>query len=257
MIKGNTLLGINLFSDVIKDSFIFHIPHSKIEIPKEYLTDYVNIDLTNKEIDLLTDFATDEIFNIEGTTKIIFPYSRVFCDVERLDDENEIMFQYGRGFYYTKTDSGELLRETTSKEIIFEQYYKKHHNSLSSLVKEKIEKNGLAIIIDCHSYSDTPFKSDLVQESIRPDFCLGTDKIHTPNWLSNFLFSFIKEKGYSIEIDTPYSGTIVPINYYNNKNVYSIMIEVNRNLYIDNGVVDNEKVENLNKLFNEVFNLSL
>jgi len=254
MVEVNTLLGVDLFGNEIKESFIFHIPHSKTEIPKEYLLDYVDVNLTNKEIELLTDFATDEIFNIDGTDKLIFLYSRVFCDVERLDDDNEVMFQYGRGFYYTKTDSGELLREMTSKEIIFEKYYKKHHESLSSLVKEKIEKNGFVTIIDCHSFANTPFKSDLVQSTNRPDFCLGTDKIHTPNWLINLLRNFLINNGYSVEIDSPYSGTIVPIEYYNNKNIYSIMIEVNRNLYMENNVVNPDKVKQLNKLFNEFFN---
>lgn len=98
----NTLLGLNLFSDEIESSFIFHIPHSKTEIPEQFKSDFVNTELMESEIKLLTDFATDEIFTIGNTTKLVFPYSRIFCDVERLDDENEVMFEYGRGFYYKK-----------------------------------------------------------------------------------------------------------------------------------------------------------
>ena len=52
-------------------------------------------DFLQGEISLLTDFATDRIFDIADTTKLIFPYSKVFCDVERLDDANEVMFSVG------------------------------------------------------------------------------------------------------------------------------------------------------------------
>ena len=109
-IKENTLLGMELFKDSFIQALIFHIPHSKTEIPKEYNSDFLDDELTKREIELLTDFYTDEIFSINNTTKIVFPYSRVFCDVERLIDEEEEMFKVGRGFFYTKTDSGQELR---------------------------------------------------------------------------------------------------------------------------------------------------
>jgi hypothetical protein len=42
-----------------------------------------------------------------------------------------------------------------------------------------------------------------------------------------------EEKGYSLGVDWPYSGTIVPMAFYQkNPNVYSIMLEINRGLYL-------------------------
>lgn len=98
-----------LFNDYFLKSIVLHIPHSKTLIPSEAINDYVSQDILNNEISLLTDHATDEIFDINNIDKIIFPYNRVFCDVERLNDDEEIMFKYGRGFYYTKTDDGKIL----------------------------------------------------------------------------------------------------------------------------------------------------
>ncbi len=45
--------------------------------------------------------------------------------------------------------------------------------------------------------------------------------------------AFFEEKGYSLGLDWPYSGTIVPMNFYKkNTNVFSIMLEINRGLYL-------------------------
>jgi N-formylglutamate amidohydrolase len=42
-------------------------------------------------------------------------------------------------------------------------------------------------------------------------------------------------------------------HYQKNENVHGIMIEVNRKLYMDNGVVDMGKVKLLNELFSFIF----
>jgi N-formylglutamate amidohydrolase len=256
-IKSNTILGMNLFSDDLKESLVFHIPHSKTDIPEQFKNDFVNDDeLIQNEINLLTDFATDEMFTIEDTTKIVFPYSRIFCDVERLNDEDEVMFKFGRGFYYTKTDSGEQLRlNENNKDLIHKEYYTKHHNELTKIVDEKIESKGFVTIIDCHSYSNTPFVSDFEQKNDRPHFCLGTDEYHTPKWLVDMIYNNLTSLGYSVEINYPYSGTIIPLTHYKqNDKVYSIMIEVNRKLYMnENYIVDNDNVSILNDIFVKMF----
>jgi N-formylglutamate amidohydrolase len=256
MIKENTVLGMDLFSEEFVNSLIFHIPHSKTEIPHQYKSDFIDTKLVKNEIELLTDFATDEIFNIDNTSKIVFPYSRLFCDVERLDDQNEVMFKYGRGFYYTKTDRGELLRENTegNKAIIHRDYYLKHHNELTNMVDQKIEDMGFALIVDCHSFADKPFYSDIEQGIDRPDFCLGTDDYHTPKWLIDMVQLHFTNLGYSVGINYPYEGTIVPLQYFKtNDDVLSIMIEVNRKLYMDGSEVNENKVKELNLMISNLF----
>jgi len=256
MIKNNTILGMDLFSGEFESSLIFHIPHSKTEIPQQFKSDFVNTELMENEIKLLTDFATDEIFDVGNASKIVFPYSRVFCDVERLEDENEVMFDYGRGFYYTKTDRGELLRQNSNgnKEIIYSDYYLKHHETLTQIVDQKLKENSFALIVDCHSFANTPFKSDMQQGIERPDFCLGTDDYHTPKWLVDMVRLHLTNLDYTVEINYPYKGTIVPLKHYQtNDSVYSIMIEINRNLYMDNKDVLDHKVKELNQLLSHLF----
>lgn len=252
----NSLLGLHLFKDEIESSLIFHIPHSKTEIPEQFQSDFVSTKLMENEIKLLTDFATDEIFTIGSATKLVFPYSRIFCDVERLDDENEVMFERGRGFYYTKTDNGELLRENLngSKKVIYDEYYLKHHQTLTNLVDQKLHDIKFCVIVDCHSFADVPFSSDIEQHGERPDFCIGTDEFHTPKWLSDMAYDYLIQQGYSVKINYPYVGTIVPMKHYKaNEDVHSIMIEINRKLYMDGGIINHSKVSKLNHLMSNLF----
>jgi len=258
----NTLNMLDLFelsdnevSDINREMCVLHIPHSSINIPyvNEYLLSTENL---NKEIQLLTDIKTDEIFNIKDTTKVIANFNRIFCDVERLPDEQEEMFKYGRGFYYTKTDSGSDLRNENKffKDWIFHNYYLKHHYALNKAVQSKLDKYGKAIIIDCHSFSDQPFNTDLIKDNNRPDFCIGISDFHTPDYLSHHIYYKLKEFGFNVQYNNPYSGTIVPLEYYNvDDNVQSIMIEVNRKLYIDQyGIVDQNSVIKLNQILETI-----
>lgn len=243
----------NLFSNEIKKRYIFHIPHANINIP-DY--SYFNTDIIDNEILKLTDWATDIIFNVDGIDRIITPFNRVFCDVERLPDTDEIMYKCGRGIYYTNTDDNNMLRElnTSHKSYVINNYYNTHHLALNELVKNKLLAYDEVIIIDCHSFANIPFKTDLIQDKNRPDICIGIDNIHTPQNLINKIVNHFKSYNLSVEINSPYSGTIIPVNYLNNTNVKSIMIELNRNLYMnDYKTIDLEKIIKLQKIINNLF----
>lgn len=254
MTKNNTLLGLDLFHINIYDSYIFHIPHASTYIPN--LIDYIPGKIDN-EIIKLTDWATDEIFNITNLTKIVPNFSRVFCDVERFHDDNlEPMSKFGRGFYYTKTDSGEDLRKLSekNKQDVYINYYKKHHEEFNDLVFQKLLLFDTCTIIDCHSFSDIPFESDLIKDDNRPDICIGTDDYHTPEFLTNHIKKYFELLNYSVQINNPYSGTIVNTNSYKkDKRVKSIMIEINRKLYMDNNKIIPEKVTKLNNIITKLF----
>lgn len=68
----------------------------------------------------------------------------------------------------------------------------------------------------------------------RPDICIGADEYHTPQKLTDIIKLQFESLGYSVEINSPFSGSIVPSKYYKqDKRVVSIMIEVNRKLYMN------------------------
>lgn len=209
---------------------ILHIPHASIDtLGYEFLT---NI---KTEITLLTDHSTDELFKCSGAKTIIFPVSRLICDVERFEqDAQEPMSKVGMGVCYTHTSDGKPLRSVTmeQRQHIVENYYKPHHKRLFDLVNEELKVNGKSLIIDCHSFPAQPLPCDQNQTTPRPDICIGTDDFHTPNTLIELVVQAFGNLGYSVQLNTPYEGTMVPIEYYGyENNVHSIMIEVNRDLY--------------------------
>jgi N-formylglutamate amidohydrolase len=238
--------------DIFKESLIFHIPHSSEIIPN--YTGF-NTLLIQNEINLLTDFDTDLIFDVPNTKQLVANFSRIFCDVERLPDIEEEMFQCGRGFFYTNRDNGQILRQDVDnfKQYVYNEYYVQHHLKLEQMIAKTIDEVGFATIIDCHSFANTPFETDLNQDINRPDICIGTSETNTPFWLINKIDNLFDLNGFDVRINNPYSGTIVPTKYIGDNRVHSIMIEINRNLYMINGKSDAKLVTNLNKIILEIF----
>ena len=224
---------------------ILHIPHSSDNIPFKdgYVVDET---IFNNEILKLTDWYTDDLFHSDTDEMIIANFSRIFCDPERFsEDKHEEMASVGMGVLYEKTDDNLLMRKITHelRTKILDEYYWVHHQKLNNAVNQQLEKYGKAIIIDCHSMSDIPFIRDKNQNTKRTDYSIGIDSIHTSNELLQTTLNFFSDHGIEVAINSPYSGTLVPMEHYRkNKNVQSIMIEVNRKLYLD----DNSNVKSEN-----------
>lgn len=249
-IKETTKRGLN------KDICILHIPHSSDYIPS--LSGFINEELMRKEIELVTDHYTDQIFDVKKVNNIVTPFSRVFCDVEKFDDENEPMVNVGHGFFYTHNDNGDILRieQDGNKDFIYHEYYLDHQRKVESMVDTKLNYYDKAMIIDCHSFPDIPFKSDLDQSINRPDICIGIDEYHTPKNVVEFLVNYFNDNGFSVKINSPYVGTYVSLKHYQkNPNVHSVMIEINRKLYLkENNEIIVNSIKYLNELINNLFN---
>ncbi|WP_237067159.1 N-formylglutamate amidohydrolase [Microbulbifer guangxiensis] len=217
---------------------IIHIPHSSTFIPPRE-RDSLLLDQADLEHELLrlTDWYTDELFDIPGAYSVCYPVSRIITDPERFeDDSDETAAQYGFGAIYTKTTGGANLRDHAdeSRHDLLERYYRPHHRKLSEAVTRELKKAGVALIIDAHSYPQDPLPFEPPRyHNNRVDVCIGTDSFHTPRKLSEALLESFRAKGYRASINVPFSGSIVPEQYYNkNPKVKSVMIEINRDLYL-------------------------
>ena len=90
------------------------------------------------------------------------------------------------------------------------------------------------MIVDCHSFPSAALPYELVQTTQRADFCIGTDPFHTPSSIRGAIVAAVKEAGYSVTIDMPFAGALVPLaSYRTDRRTLSVMIEVNRRLYMD------------------------
>ncbi len=140
------------------------------------------------------------------------------------------------GVIYTSTAHGKRLkRELLPEErrMIFSRYYEPHHFKLEKEVKRELTDRGKALIVDCHSFPSHPLPCDADQCIPRPEFCIGTDVFHTPGSLVRRAKETLTEMGCLSEVNRPYNGSIVPASFLNDPRVSSIMIEVNRGLYMD------------------------
>ena len=69
---------------------------------------------------------------------------------------------------------------------------------------------------------------------IRAAICTGTYAFHTPTEISTALVNFFENADLSVAIDRPFSGSIVPMKYWQKEpNVKSVMIEIRRDLYMN------------------------
>ena len=213
---------------------LLHVPHASTYIPREELPRFCPADLAD-ELLKMTDRYCDELFT--GYDSIVFPVGRLVCDPERFrDDAQETMSRVGMGAIYTKTSSGALLRMVSrmDREELLRRYYDPHHARLTAAVEAKLQAHGRCLIIDGHSFHPVPLPYEPDQEPNRPDFCIGTDPFHTPERLAALAMDFLRQEGFSVSMNRPYGGSLAPLKYYGkDQRVSSIMIEINRRLYID------------------------
>ena len=220
---------------------ILHIPHSQVGIPASLKREFV---VRHKKLSAhlaaSTDHFTDELFdsNLPNTQALIFPISRVAVDPERFErDALEPMAKRGLGVLYERGHDGNVIRRLITgarREEILAAWYRLHHDWLTQSVDDALSRAPRALVVDCHTFPDVPFAMDADKEVPRPDVCIGTAGIHTPAWLVRAATKWCKSQGWSVRVDAPYSGSMVPLKHNGkDRRVLSIMIEINRARYME------------------------
>jgi len=193
-----------------------------------------------KELLRMTDAYTDELFPVTPVeaARVVFPISRLICDVERFpSDDSEPMASRGMGVIYTRTSNGDILRaqpDAATRQSLLDRWYWPHHSQLERMVNHIVMRSGICLIVDCHSFPSVALSYELDQTGQRADFCVGTDSFHTPSFVRDVIVTAVSEAGYSVAVDTPFSGALVPLTYYHkDRRIFSVMIEVNRGIYMN------------------------
>ena len=211
------------------DAIILHIPHASTVLPSQ--VDFLLGDeALAYEVDAMTDHHTDRLFDLPGARRCVFPVSRLVIDPERFIEDP--MESVGMGVVYMRTAKGEALRDISDmdRSALINTYYYPHHAALTCMVDECLEEHSRCLIIDCHSFPEQPLPYE--SDRNRPDICIGTSPYHTSAELKDCLLKVFEAIGYHVAIDSPFSGTIVPLRHHQkDKRVSSVMIEVNRSLY--------------------------
>ncbi|AGH81528.1 N-formylglutamate amidohydrolase [Psychromonas sp. CNPT3] len=196
---------------------ILHIPHSG--------TDTLDRNIRRHDILRGTDWFTDELFWHRSAERVVQKHSIFIVDCERLPDDIEELLKDGYGISYTKDFDGNDIVVPDKEAMI--KIYNDHHKELNALFRRYLCYFPVLFCVDCHSYGDAQIVSDV-------DFCLGHNADFNNFEMLEKMKNLLESEGYKVGINNPYSNAIVPNQFYGNDNVKSIMIEVNKRLYLDN-----------------------
>lgn len=215
---------------------IFHIPHSSTELPDEFFEELeppfkkgrkgtTELYLTNLK---MSDVLLLDLVKGLPYEKVVAPYSRLYCDVERYWDETkERMSKYGMGAVYTKDYLGRMLRKEDKKyKAKVKEYYDRHHSSLLEAVRRA---EGDVLLIDLHSFG--PDIASVISKGPYPDICIGYNEGDENEKLISEIERFCDARGLTHQRNFPYTGSMTVPNI-KGKTVRSIMIEINKRVYL-------------------------
>jgi len=221
---------------VANSNILLHIPHASLIIPPEDREHFLLDDCAlEREKLVMTDLHMDLMCENMQANMLIFDISRLVIDMERYeDDSKEAMARYGMGVVYNNTHDGKPLRNNKEdyRADLISKYYKPYHYELKTMCEDIARRHGKCIIFDIHSFPTESINGVNYSEEL-PDICIGFNG--SEDTLAGLAGTYFEAKGYAVRMNYPYAGSIVPsgLSAAVGGNVESIMIEINRNLYMN------------------------
>lgn len=249
----------NNFSFGHYDRIIVHTPHAGTILPIHYhVIKHIGAVHHNNGLKafirpyyrLLTDHYTDKLFSFvaEGPynlrmglaynhiVQISFPYSRLFCDVERM--ENDPLEEIGLGIHYdfkkiANSDFNNYWNYGKEKAI---GLYNEHQQKLLASIDYPFR--GQSLILDCHSFSEQDnVLCPNAHEFKDIDICIGFNEDETKPSVEfiESVKNFFTSCGYRVEFNKPYSNskTVNGFEKWRAWQYHTLMIEVNKHCYMN------------------------
>ena len=218
---------------------VVHVPHAGLAVPDDVRAGIALDDESlDAELRRMTDHRTDLLAAgaiAAGARAVVNRVSRLVVDPERfLDPDREAMEAVGMGAVYTRTADGEVLRRPSSGEraALIQRFFEPYHRALTQVVDDALERHGRVVLVDLHSYPSSRLPYEIGGEE-RPQLCVGTDEHHTPSWLVDVAVGVGRARGWTVALDTPFAGTFVPTEHLGRDDVLSVMLELRRDLHLD------------------------
>lgn len=225
----------------LRSHMLLHVPHASTMIPGHVRPGILLNDAElAAELVAMTDADTDDLAALAAgflgysglaPWQFVNLLSRLVIDPERFPDEREELNEKGMGAVYTRTHTGQPLRDGVDESLI-RDYFEPYAEALADAVDARLAATGSAVIVDIHSYPKEPSPYEVHQDAHRPEVCLGVDDDHTPGWLLDAAEAAFD--GWDVGINEPFTGTYVPLRHYGTDlRVSSIMIELRRDVLAD------------------------
>jgi N-formylglutamate amidohydrolase len=121
------------------------------------------------------------------------------------------------------------------------RYYWPHHRALDAAAAARLARFGRCLVLDAHSFPTGPLPTQLAFGP-SPEIGVGTQSGHTPPELRELVVGFFGDSGYDVGVDVPFSGAMVPNSCFGREpRLWSVMIEVRRDLYMDEATGERHK----------------
>ena len=216
----------------MKNNILIHVPHSSLFIPEAYRRTSLipQEELDTENLFMCDTGVTELIPEALMENAVIFPYSRLYCDVERFRDGSEPMDAHGMGYIYTRDSLGrEMFRPIKEHVAEVNRIYDEHHETLNRRAREILDEYGTCIIIDLHSYSDEAVDRLFGYRNC-PDVCIGVEPMYYSADLTEGIIRICRGLGLTTQINYPYAGSLVPNDYYGKSDtgIVSLMLEINK-----------------------------
>ncbi len=226
------------------ERIVLHIPHASPVLPFGRAGWDAGIE---REIARWTDWHTGWLFGSSSLADprivpVAYPFSRFFCDVERLEDDP--LETVGQGRVYRRF--GSLERTLPEEELAFALgSYAEHRKRLVGALSAG---GPGTLLVDCHS-----FPADLSDV----DVCIGVndDWSRPDEALIEKVVEHFISRGYSTAVNAPYSNSVSPEAGFR---YASLMIELNKRTYLQGiSEMDMRKALSVRESIGEFFRLAL
>ena len=250
---------------------VFDSPHSGNHYPEDF-----DFNCAFSALQRTEDKYVDDLFGAAphfGATLLLAHFPRCYIDANRaIDDiDPEIMdedWPFGVTAPTSRSDAGiglirrlvrpglPIYNHALSAEDVahrIERYYRPYHAALENILDDAHYNFGKVWHINCHSMPASSARPKqligLVGSKPREsDFVLGDLDGTSGDLNFNYaLREFLKSLGYAVTVNDPFKGVEL-IGRYSNppRGRYSLQIEINKSLYMDEAT--NEKSKNYDDL---------
>jgi N-formylglutamate amidohydrolase len=225
---------------------VVEIPHAGLDVPAHFLPDLL---ASARAIGRDADLYVDELYGAahrEGASVLIAQTSRYVVDLNRAEDDIDAHSVAGgpdvhapRGVVWRNTGEGDRALAAPLRREAFEErlreIYRPYHARLASLIEQKKERFGCAVVLAAHSMPSLGRGSHVDRGSLRADVVPGTlGRSSADARFIDLVDAHAREAGFSVAHDDPYKGGFTTRHYGRPAvGVHVVQVELARRLYMD------------------------
>jgi len=225
---------------------IVEIPHAGVEVPAAFMPDVL---ASARAIGRDADLYVDELYGTapeRGASVLVARVSRYVVDLNRDESDFDGQAVEGgpaahspRGVVWRLTTEGERSLGTPLRRGAYEErmkdLYRPYHARLRELIRDKVDRFGLAVVLAGHSMPSLGRALHADQGSPRADVVPGTQgRTSAHARFIDAVDAHARQARLSVAHDDPYKGGFTTQHYgCPQEDVHVVQVELARRLYMD------------------------